>query len=177
VRIPLDNLVGPLNEGWRVNRTTMAGEHLTNFLGSQAAQASTIARIARAVAERETKLGVDHDLRRRLAAAWATTQVVNLHGLRNVARFTSGDTPGAESSISKLVGQESEKAMFELLIDAQGADGLMESTWTRAYLSTRASTIGGGTSEIHRNKLAERVLGMPRDPWADEDMPETGAAA
>src|SRR3546814_12787971 len=63
------------------------------------------------------------------------------------------------------------KELFELMVDAQGAAGLEETRWTRAWLSTRASTIGGGTSEIHRNKLAERVLGMPRDPWADDDAP------
>src|SRR3546814_19765313 len=70
------------------------------------------------------------------------------------------------------------KELFELMVDAQGAAGLEETRWTRAWLSTRASTIGGGTSEIHRNKLAERVLGMPRDPWADDDAtaPPTTAA-
>jgi alkylation response protein AidB-like acyl-CoA dehydrogenase len=169
VRVPLANVVGPLNEGWRVNRTTMVGEHLTNFLGSQAAQASTLARVGKAITTREAGSAPDSDLRRRFAEAWATTQIVKLHGLRNVARFTHGENPGAESSISKLVGQENEKNLFEMMIDAMGSEGLAESTWTRAYLSTRASTIGGGTSEIHRNKLAERVLGMPRDPWADEE--------
>ena len=171
VRVPLDNIVGPMNDGWRINRTTMVGEHLTNFLGSQAAQAETVARIARTIAGREAQHGIDYDLRARFADAWATTQIVKLHGLRNVARFTAGDNPGAESSISKLVGQENEKELFELMVDAQGASGLEETRWTRAWLSTRASTIGGGTSEIHRNKLAERVLGMPRDPWADDETP------
>ena len=174
-RVPAANLVGPLNEGWRVNRTTMVGEHLTNFLGSQTAQATTIRRITRALKEREERLGApEPDLRKRLAEAWARTQIVKLHGLRNVARFTGGDNPGAEGSISKLVGQEHERRLFELMLDVQGVKGLYEGTWSKAYLSTRASTIGGGTSEIHRNRLAERVLGMPRDLWADE---EQGAAA
>jgi len=177
VRVPLENVVGPLNDGWRINRTTMVGEHLTNFLGSQAAQAGTVARIARTIVEREAQHGIDHDLRGRFASAWATTQIVKLHGLRNVARFTSGDNPGAEGSISKLVGQENEKELFELMVDAQGSAGLEETRWTRAWLSTRASTIGGGTSEIHRNKLAERVLGMPRDPWADDELSASPASA
>jgi len=174
VKVPLANLVGPLNEGWRVNRTTMVGEHLTNFLGSQTAQANTIRRITRELKAREDRLGPDVDLRKRLAEAWARTQIVKLHGLRNVARFTGGDNPGAEGSISKLVGQEHERRLFELMLDVQGVKGLYEGTWTRAYMSTRASTIGGGTSEIHRNRLAERVLGLPRDLWADE---EQGAAS
>lgn len=170
-RVPLTHVVGPLNAGWSINRTTMVGEHLTNFLGSQAAQVGTLSRIARVIAERESRFGIDHALRHRLASAWATTQIVRLHGLRNVARFTAGDSLGAEASISKLVGQENEKLLFELMVDAQGPSGLEDGTWTRAYLSTRASTIGGGTSEIHRNKLAERVLGMPRDPWAEDETP------
>jgi alkylation response protein AidB-like acyl-CoA dehydrogenase len=170
VRVPLANLVGPMNDGWRTNRTTMVGEHLTNFLGSQAAQATNMRRIVRALAEREARLGVDPDLRRRLAEAWSITQVVKLHGLRNVARFTGGVTQGGEGSIQKLVGQEHERRLGELLVDVQGAAGLKEAPATRAYLATRASTIGGGTSEIHRNKLAERLLGQPRDLWADEEI-------
>ncbi len=180
VRVPLTNIVGRMNDGWNVNRTTMVGEHLTNFLGSQAAQAGTVERIARTLLKHEGQWGPDPALRDRLAKAWVSTQIVRLHGLRNVARFASGDNPGAETSISKLVGQETERALFELMIDVQGAAGLVESKWTRAYLSTRASTIGGGTSEIHRNKLAERVLGMPRDLWADDDRASgavTAAAA
>jgi len=169
VRVPLANVVGPLNEGWRVNRTTMVGEHVTNFLGSQAAQATTVRRLTRMLVEREARLGVEPELRRRLAEAWAITQIVKLHGLRNVVRFTGGETPGAEGSIQKIVGQEHERRLFELTVDIQGAGGLVEGTWTKAFLSTRASTIGGGTSEIHRNKLAERVLGLPRDLWADEE--------
>jgi alkylation response protein AidB-like acyl-CoA dehydrogenase len=169
VRVPLSHVVGELNDGWRVNRTTMVGEHLTNFLGTQAAQATTIRRITRALAEREARTGASAAMRRRLAEAWAVTNVVRLHGLRNVVRFTGGENVGAEGSIQKLAGQENDARLFELMTDIQGVTGLHDGAWARAYLSTRASTIGGGTSEIHRNKIAERVLGLPRDLWADED--------
>jgi len=174
VRVPITNLIGPINKGWQTNRTTMVGEHLTNFLGAQAAQATNMRRIVRALAQREARLGVDPDLRHRVAEAWSITQVVKLHGLRNVARYTGGDKQGGEGSIQKLAGQEHEKRLGELLVDVQGAAGMKEAPAMKAYLATRASTIGGGTSEIHRNKMAERVLGMPRDLWADE---EQGAAA
>ncbi|MBV9996724.1 MAG: acyl-CoA dehydrogenase [Caulobacteraceae bacterium] len=169
VRVPLTNLIGPINKGWQTNRTTMVGEHLTNFLGAQAAQATNMHRIVRALAKREARLGVDPDLRRRVAEAWSITQVVKLHGLRNVARYTGGAKQGGEGSIQKLAGQEQEKRLGELLVDVQGAAGMKEAPTTRAYLATRASTIGGGTSEIHRNKMAERMLGMPRDLWADDE--------
>jgi len=169
VRVPLTNLIGPINKGWQTNRTTMVGEHLTNFLGAQAAQATNMRRIVRALAQREARLGVDPDLRRRVAEAWSITQVVKLHGLRNVARYTGGDKQGGEGSIQKLAGQEHEKRLGELLVDVQGAAGMKEAPAMKAYLATRASTIGGGTSEIHRNKMAERMLGMPRDLWADDE--------
>lgn len=177
VTIPQSNLIGPRNAGWSVNRTTMQGEHLTNFLGAHASQARTIRRIASLLKQREAERGLEVGLRQRFNTLWATTQIVHLHGLRNVARFTSGSDVGSESSITKIVGQENEKAMFEFLIDVMGSSGLEESIWTSAYLSTRASTIGGGTSEIHRNKLAERVLGMPRDLWADEEASSVEEAA
>src|SRR3546814_4163160 len=59
--------------------------------------------VARTIAEREAQRGIDHDLRARLASAWATTQIVKLHGLRNVARFTAGDNPGAEGDRKSVV--------------------------------------------------------------------------
>src|SRR3546814_11423580 len=100
-----------MNDGWRINRTTMVGEHLTNFLGSQAAQAETDARVARTIAEREAQRGIDHDLRERFASAWATTQIVKLHGLRNVARFNAGATPDPEGTLTTLAGQATETNM------------------------------------------------------------------
>src|SRR3546814_12600066 len=90
VRVPLDNIVGSMNDGWRINRTTMVGEHLTNFLGSQAAQAETVARVESPIAEREAQRGIDHDLRARFASAWAPTPLVKLPGLRHGPERTSG---------------------------------------------------------------------------------------
>ena len=73
----------------------------------------------------------------------------------------------------KLFGQEEERRIYELAVDLQGAEGLYDERATRNYLGARAATVGGGTSEVHRNKIAERVLGMPRDPWADEEAVAT----
>ncbi|MBV9512340.1 MAG: hypothetical protein JO303_18880, partial [Caulobacteraceae bacterium] len=170
VRIPLGQVVGPLDGGWKVARTTLSHEHLTNFLGQQLSQANVVDRVIRTLAERiAAGEPVEAALRRRVAQAWVNTQVLRLNGMRNAAKLVQGQDPGPEGSIQKLVGQEEEKRLFELALDVQGAAGLAAPRWGGAYLSTRASTIGGGTSEIHRNKIAERVLGMPRDLWADEE--------
>jgi alkylation response protein AidB-like acyl-CoA dehydrogenase len=97
--------------------------------------------------------------------------------MRNVARVQAEGQPGPEGSIMKVFGQESEKALFELAFDLVGpkavldrrADGVPDrGKWLFGYLGSRAATIGGGTSEIHRNKIGENVLGLPRDLWADE---------
>jgi alkylation response protein AidB-like acyl-CoA dehydrogenase len=169
VRIPLDGVVGGLHKGWTVNRTTMAHEHFTNFLGAHARHSMVIQRIIRRLAEYERRTGeLDHDLRHRVVMSWMNVQLLQLHGFRNVMKIREGVDPGPEGSIQKLFGQEEEKRLFELAIDVDGADGLIAGRWTNNYLSSKAATIGGGTSEIHRNKLAEQVLGLPRDLWADD---------
>jgi 3-oxochol-4-en-24-oyl-CoA dehydrogenase len=171
VRVPLANVVGDLNDGWHVARTTLSHEHLTNFLGAQMRQNRVVDRIVSRLAGRD----VDGGLRRRALDAWINTQLLQALGMRLVNVLGSGHDPGAEGSVLKLFGQEEERRLFELAVDAQGPAGLRLDRWSAAFLSTRASTVGGGTSEIHRNKIAERLLGLPRDPWADDDMPSRPA--
>ncbi len=168
VRVPLANMLGGLNEGWKVFKTTLAHEHSTNFLGAQLRQAFLVERIIGQLGKREAEVGVDHGLRRRVAQAWINTQLLRLHGLRNMTSIVEGGAPGAEGSVLKLFGQEEEKRVYELAVDVRGAAGLVADRPGKAFLGAKAATVGGGTSEIHRNKIAERVLGMPRDPWADD---------
>lgn len=175
VRVSLDNVVGALNEGWRVTQTTLSYEHMTNFLGTQLRHAFLIDGLVRRLAEHEAAGRVDLSLRNRAASAWINTRLLRTHGLRNIFKVVEGQDPGAEGSIMKLFGQEEEQRIWELAVDVDGAAGLTEERNWRNYLGARAATVGGGTSEVHRNKIAERVLGMPRDPWAD-DAPARGPA-
>jgi alkylation response protein AidB-like acyl-CoA dehydrogenase len=179
VAVPLDNVIGAMNAGWDVTRTTLANERAVLFLSRQLAMSRTLSRLI-------TMGGnVRHDgvrrvempsVRHRLAEAWIDVQLIQINGMRNLAKLMDGVAPGPEGSMSKLFGQEVEKKIHELAVDIGGPAGLLEprstaalddGRWTSGWLRTRASTIGGGTSEIQRNILAERVLGMPRDPWAD----------
>ncbi len=182
VRVPLANVVGPLHEGWRVARTTLSHERSTLFMASQLRMASTldeiVALVRRTTDEQGRPRSQDPDLRRRVARAWIATQLSGINGIRNLGRVLAGEQPGPEGAVMKLFGQESEKALYELALDAAGPAGVLDKgaadapdggKWLLGYLRTRASTIGGGTSEIQRNILAERVLGLPRDPWADDD--------
>lgn len=175
VRVPLGNVVGPLHEGWSVARTTLSHERSTLFMASQLRMAQTLADVV-ALARRT---GCDDPgIRRRLARAWIANQLARINGVRNLGRVLEGQQPGPEGAVMKLFGQESEQSLYELALDVAGPAAVLDKgasdapdrgKWILGYLRTRASTIGGGTSEIQRNILAERVLGLPRDPWADDD--------
>lgn len=168
VRVPLSNVVGPIGGGWKVARTTLSHEHMTNFLGAQLRNAFFVDRLIDQLTKSEQISGVDVALRRRVTQAWINTQLLRLHGLRNISRMSQGGEVGAEGSILKLFGQEEERRLFELALDLKGVGGLTAPREVANFLSARAATVGGGTSEVHRNKIAERVLGMPRDLWASE---------
>jgi len=182
VRVPLENVVGPLHEGWSVARTTLSHERSTLFMASQLRMSQTLDDVV-SLAKRSTDdagrpRASDPQLRRRIARAWIATQLARINGMRNLGRVLAGDQPGPEGAVMKLFGQESEKSLYELALDVAGPAGVLDKgagdapdggKWVLGYLRTRASTIGGGTSEIQRNILAERVLGLPRDPWADDE--------
>lgn len=180
VVVPVENILGPVDAGWTVNRTTLSHEHFTLFIGAQARYARTVDALIDGVLERNDLVDeVDRTrVRNRLARHWSVSQLLLINGLRNVARVQAGGDPGAEGSITKVYGQESEKELFELALDIVGPRGVLDRAahnapdrgkWLFGYLSSRAATIGGGTSEIHRNKIAENVLGLPRDITADAE--------
>lgn len=179
VRVPLTNVVGELNQGWNVTRTTLANERAILFMGQQMALTATL-RKAIAMAKKPDAHSIraadDPHLRDRIAQAWIDVELVRLNGMRNLAKVLSGQEPGPEGSMSKLFGQHVEQHLHELALDLGGEFAILDrgaddapnkGKWALGWLRTRASTIGGGTSEIQRNVLAERILGQPRDPWAD----------
>ena len=180
VTVPVDNIIGPVNGGWNVNRTTLSHEHFTLFIGAQVRYSRSLEQIIRLACSLQRPGGrrpaEDPAIRERIARAYTVSQLLLVNGMRNVAKVQVGGNPGPEGSISKLFGQESEKKLFELALDIAGPAGVLDrgarsspdrGKWQYGYLSARAATIGGGTSEIHRNKIAESVLGLPRDLWAD----------
>jgi alkylation response protein AidB-like acyl-CoA dehydrogenase len=170
VRAPLFNVIGGLNNGWRVAMTTLGYERG----GSATVLHLFYEREFWELAETARKRGVAADpvMRQRLAWAYSQVQLMRFSGLRTLAGLAEGRQPGPEASIAKLFWSEYHKKLGEIAIDIEGADGLVRpdgpgyptTTWQNVFLSSRAGTIYSGTSEIQRNIIAERALGLPKEP-------------
>jgi alkylation response protein AidB-like acyl-CoA dehydrogenase len=108
----------------------------------------------------------DSGLARQVGGALAEAYAMRALNLRNVERAIGGDGPGPEGNIAKLLSAEHAQRVTELGLQVAGHRGLLgaEPELLRDLLFTRCLTIAGGTSEIGRNQIAERLLGLPRDP-------------
>jgi alkylation response protein AidB-like acyl-CoA dehydrogenase len=172
VEVPVENLIGPEHEGWRVANTTLANERGASFIWrEQVLHEVAIDLLAQAC----TRRGCTRDarVRQRLAQSWIDVEIFRLHNARALARLARGEEIGAESSIVKLFWAGISQRLAETATDVLGPgallmpddDGALDGgRWARAVLVTRANSIMGGTSEIQRNIIAERILGLPREP-------------
>jgi alkylation response protein AidB-like acyl-CoA dehydrogenase len=172
VRAPLFNVIGGLNNGWRVAMTTLGHER-----GGRATTAHL--RYEREfwdLVESARKYGKASDplVRQDLARAWTSVQLMRFTGLRELAQIAEGQQPGPEASITKLFWSEYHKRLGEVALGVTGADGLIRpdgpgypvTDWQNVFLSSRAGTIYSGTSEIQRTIIGERALGLPKEPKA-----------
>ena len=170
VPAPLFNVIGGLNNGWRVAMTTLGHER-----GGRAT--TTHLRFERefwSLVDTAREYGRDRDPLVRQQLAWAYTQVqlMRFGGLRTLAAVAEGRQPGPEASISKLQWSEYHKRLGEIAIGIVGAaalvrpdgEGYPTSMWQDTFLASRAGTIYSGTSEIQRNIISERALGLPKEP-------------
>jgi alkylation response protein AidB-like acyl-CoA dehydrogenase len=173
VRIPLSNVVGELNDGWRVAMSTLSFERGTAFTAGQVRLASTVDHLIELAGQRQGPLRcgtalADESLAVRLATARSEVAALRAMTYAAISRSARQGTPGPEGSIVKLYFSEVEKRVARLSIDVLGRDSLrfvskwLPGGWTGDYLRSYASSIGGGTSEIQRNIIGERVLGLPR---------------
>ncbi|GAB2982838.1 acyl-CoA dehydrogenase family protein [Amycolatopsis acidiphila] len=166
VRIPLSHVVGAVNEGWSVAMSTLSFERGTAFTAGQVRLASTVEQLIALAADRSAL--ADDELSRRLAVLRAEVAALRAMTYSAISRSARRGTPGPEGSIVKLYFSELEKRVARLSMDLLGGDSLrfrsrwLPGGWTGDYLHSFASTIGGGTSEVQRNIIGERVLGLPR---------------
>lgn len=183
VRIPDTHRLGAVDDGWRVAMTTLMNERSALGASGSRRGAGTISDAVTLWASRpDLHTPV---LRDRLAQLWLRAEAQRLTSERSRASATAGD-PGPEGSIGKLVGAELNQQIYQFCMDLLGPEGLLYHTYAmrgrdpdgdwrgpiqQRYLRSRANTIEGGTSEVMRNILGERVLGLPGDLRADAGMP------
>jgi len=170
VRAPLFNVIGGLNNGWRVAMTT---------LGYERGGSATIMHLAYErefweLVETARKRGnsTDPEIRQKLAWAYSQVEIMRFAGLRALAGLARGRRPGPEASINKLFWSEYHKKLGEIAMDIEGTDALVRpdgpgyatTPWQNVFLASRAGSIYSGTNEIQRNIVAERALGLPKEP-------------
>jgi alkylation response protein AidB-like acyl-CoA dehydrogenase len=167
VFVPDDCVIGSPGDGWRIGRTTLANERVS--MSSGASFGNGVESLIRTMARRAERGDAPRSsLEERLGHLIAEAQSVALLGHRSTLRTLSGVDPGSGSSVRKLLGVEHEQRVQEMGMALYGADGAVldgkAQRWEEGFLSTRCLTIAGGTSEVQRNVIAERILGQPRDP-------------
>jgi alkylation response protein AidB-like acyl-CoA dehydrogenase len=183
VRLPASAVVGDVHDGWRLAKVTLGNERVSlsggGALWGNGPSWSDLLDIVRAGG------GVsDPHLRQRLAQLHIHAEILRLIRLRTVTAAIRGEQPGAETSVRKVLADEHGQDLMAMAKDLEGAGGLLAgaaveglesvvaaadtawsdpATWHYGYLFSQALTIGGGTGDVQRNIIAERVLGLPHD--------------
>ena len=174
VEVPEANILGGLNNGWAVGMTTLMYERLALGFGLQVRLRIALDGLVD-LAKRTKKNGApatqDPNLRQKLAQMWIDTEVFKYTGARAVTKLLKGEPPGPEASAGKMMWVEGHQRLQELAMELQGpysqlgggsrwaVDG---GVWQYSFLRSRANSIEGGTTEIQKNIIGERVLGLPK---------------
>ncbi len=189
VRVPHANLLGEVGDGWRVATTTLMNERVA--LGGSTAErgVGNISVLMKMWKERASNFSESERkvLRDRVTKLWIEAEVIRLTTIRARSTATTGN-PGPEGSVGKLASAELNIRLWNLAMELLGPEGMMHEpgyplvrvegrgerenyTISKSFLRSRANTIEGGTSEIMRNILGERVLGLPGEPRVDKALP------
>ncbi|MDB5065550.1 MAG: acyl-CoA dehydrogenase [Chloroflexi bacterium] len=174
VRVPRANLLGEVGGGWRVAMTTLMHERATLGVGLQVRSRialDELCALARTTLVDGVPRSADPVVRQRIAQLVIEVEAMRINGLRGLSRVLHGEQPGPEGSVNKLMWSELNQRIAETALDLLGPYGTLAEgeerapragRWAYGYLRSRANSIEGGTSEVLRNILAERVLGLPR---------------
>lgn len=200
VRIPAENLIGKVNDGWRLAKVTLGNERVSLSSGGVLwGSGPTFPDVLDVIRARGPV--TDPILRQRITGLYVEHSLLELIRLRTLSARLRGEQPGPEASIRKMMADEHGQHVMNLVKDLLGAEGMLTGTpradfkpgtesrglsperpdggldhpgWHDGFLFSMALTIGGGTSEVQRNIVAERVLGLPAEPdvlagmsWSD----------
>lgn len=173
VCVPVKNLVGKENNGWYVAMTTLGYERgrMASALVMMQQNVAHLIELAGRTNHHGRPAITDPVIRQKLAQAYMESEVFRLTTYRSITRLLRGESPGPENSILKLFYTQSAIRMTELALEIEGPYSMLDrgservvdsGSWQFQYLKSRGYTIAGGTSEIIKNVIAERVLGLPR---------------
>lgn len=172
VEVPVENLIGPEHEGWHVANTTLANERGASFIWKQQVLNEVAIETLWAECGRRGRLR-DPLVRQRLAQSRIEVEIFRLHNARTLGRLARGEALGSESSLVKLFWAGMSQRLSETAMSVLGPDAQLMpeddhaidgGRWAIGALSSRANSIMGGTSEIQRTIIGERLLGLPREP-------------
>ncbi|MCZ7534521.1 MAG: acyl-CoA dehydrogenase family protein [Acidimicrobiia bacterium] len=172
VRVPAANVVGNENDGWRLAKVTLGNERVSlsgdGALWGRGPTAHDVLDLVRS----HGGTG-DRSLRQRLAGLYVEAEILRLIRLRTVSARVRGMEPGPEASVRKAISDKHGRNVMHAAMDLAGSHGMLADhgpygdaagLWAYGFLYSAALTVGGGTSEVQRNIIGERVLGLPRDP-------------
>ena len=182
VRLPLDAVVGEMNDGWRLAKVTLGNERVSLSTGGVLwghgpTALDLLAQIKRAPV-------TDPVLRQNIAKVYIEHQILELIRMRTLSARIRGEQPGPEASVRKILADEHGQHVMDLALSLQGASGMIANAhvgglsgtqgasameaavWYYGFLFAQALTIGGGTGAVQRNIVGERVLGLPHEPEA-----------
>lgn len=181
VRLPAEALVGQVNDGWRLAKVTLANERVSLSSGGAL---WGMGPDATDLLEEVRQAGgtTDPTMRQRLAQMYVHHEILRQIRLRTITAAIQGRQPGPEASVRKVLADEHGQEIMSIAKDLAGAGGMLTDAgplgrhvglWHYGYLFAQALTIGGGTGDVQRNILGERVLGLPAD--IDQDAGATWA--
>jgi 3-oxochol-4-en-24-oyl-CoA dehydrogenase len=185
VRIPAENVVGPVGGGWTLAKVTLGNERVSLSSGGALWGMGPAAGDLLDVVRRGG--GVEDPIvRQRLARLHIEAELLRLIRLRTVSARIRGEQPGPEASIRKILADEHGQRIMGLAKDLAGPGGMLTDhgpfgdqpeMWHYGYLFSPALTVGGGTGEVQRNIIGERVLGLPHDLDVDQGKPWSATRA
>jgi alkylation response protein AidB-like acyl-CoA dehydrogenase len=179
VRVPDDQRVGDVNDGWRVAMTTLMNERYAIGVGGTSGGTLTpLFRLAKKTPSNGSTAFDDPAVRQELADVYIRGRLLSLTGYRSMTKIAKGGIPGPEGSAMKLVGTrlasdvaEAASRILGLRSILTGAGAPDDGAWANAFLTAPGIHIAGGTDEIMKNIIGERVLGLPKEPRLDKDVP------
>jgi alkylation response protein AidB-like acyl-CoA dehydrogenase len=174
VRVHESCVLGGVNNGWAVGLTTLMYERLALGFGLQVRLRISVDQLidmARRMEKNGRTLTKDPVMRQKLAQLWIDTESLKYTGARAVTRLLRGELPGPEASTGKMMWVETHQRLQELAMEIQGpysqlargsAPAVDNGVWQYSFLRSRANSIEGGTTEVQKNIIGERVLGLPK---------------